>query len=305
MADLDRPERMSLLDRDQREVSLTKQAELLNLSRSGLYYRPAVDPEDVRIRNAIDEIFTRHPFFGSRRIKDELENYQIFICRDQTRNHMRRMGLEAVYPRKKLNLSQPDRQHRIYPYLLKGLEIDRSNQVWGTDITYIRLNNGFCYLTAIMDWFSRFIVAWEISTSLEIDFCLKNLKSGLETAIPEIHNSDQGSQFTSAQYLDILKDKGVNISMDGLGRCMDNIFTERFWRTLKYEEVYLKSYGGIDEARENINRYIKWYNDERRHSSLGKRPPAEVYFENEFKKVNEASLKINLPTLSDIFKITV
>src|SRR3989338_11410417 len=141
--------------------------------------------------------------------------------------------------------------------------------------------------------------------SLEIDFCLKNLKSGLETAIPEIHNSDQGSQFTSAQYTDILKDKGVNISMDGLGRCMDNIFTERFWRTLKYEEVYLKSYGNINEAEENINRYIKWYNDERKHSSLNKRTPAEIYFGKEFKKENDVSLKINLPTLSDIFKITV
>ena len=305
MADLGRPERMSLLDRGQREVSLTKQAELLNVSRSGLYYRRTVNPEDVKIRHAIDEIFTRHPFFGSRRIKDELENYQIFICRDQTRNHMRRMGLEAVCPRKKLNLSQPDGQHKIYPYLLRGLEIDRPNQVWGTDITYIKMDNGFCYLAAIMDWFSRFIVAWEISTSLEINFCLKNLKSGLKIAIPEILNSDQGSQFTSAQYTDILKDKGVNISMDGRGRCMDNIFTERFWRTLKYEEVYLKSYGNINEAEENINRYIKWYNWERKHSSLNKRTPAEIYFGKEFKKENDVSLKINLPTLSDIFKITV
>ncbi len=305
MADLGRPERINLIERGDDDISLTKQAELLNLSRSGLYYRPIINPEDIKIRNAIDEIFTRHPFFGSRRIKDELENYQIFICRDQTRNHMRRMGLEAVYPRKKLNLSQSDGQHKIYPYLLRDLEIARPNQVWGTDITYIRLDNGFCYLVAIMDWFSRFIVAWEISTSLEIDFCLKNLKSGLEIAIPEILNSDQGSQFTSAQYTDILKDKGVNISMDGRGRCLDNIFTERFWRTLKYEEVYLKSCDGIDEARENINRYIKWYNDERRHSSLNKRAPAEVYFGKEFKKENSVSLKINLPTLSDIFKITV
>lgn len=285
------------MDREHREISLTKQAELLNISRSSLYYRPTINPEDVKIRHAIDEIFTEHPFFGSRRIKDE--------CRDKTRNHMRQMGLEAIYPRKKLNLSHPDTHHRIYPYLLRGLEISPSNQVWGTDITYIRLNNGFCYLAAIMDWFSRFIAAWELSSNLEIDFCLKNLGSALKTAAPEIHNSDQGSQFTSPQYADILKDRGVNISMDGRGRCMDNIFTERFRRTLKYEEVYLKSYSGIDEAKENINRYIKWYNDERRHSSLGKRTPAEVYWGNEFKKSNENSLKINLPMLSDIFKITV
>lgn len=294
-----------MIERDNNDISLTKQAELLNLSRSSLYYRPIINPEDVKIRNAIDEIFTRHPFFGSRRIKDELESYRIFIGRDQTRNHMRQMGLETIYPRKKLNLSQPDDQNKIYPYLLRNFEISRPNQVWGTDITYIKMNSGFCYLVAIMDWFSRFIVAWEISASLEIDFCLRNLRSGLETAVPEIHNSDQGSQFTGHQYTDILKDKGINISMDGRGRCMDNIFTERFWRTLKYEEVYLKSYGNIDEAKENINRYIKWYNDERKHSSLGKRTPVEVYWGNEFQKSNENILKINLPILSDIFKITV
>lgn len=296
---------MDLIERDNNDISLTKQAELLNLSRSSLYYRPIINPEDVKIRNAIDEIFTKHPFFGSRRIKDELENYRIFIGRDKTRNHMRQMGLEAVYPRKKLNLSQPDDQNRIYSYLLRGLEISRSNQVWGTDITYIRMENGFCYLVAIMDWFSRFIVAWEISATLEIDFCLRNLRSALEAVIPEIHNSDQGSHFTSAQYTDILKDKGINISMDGRGRCMDNIFTERFWRTLKYEEVYLKSYGGIGEAKENINRYIKWYNYERKHSSLGKQTPAEVYWGNELKKSNRNILKINLPIPSDIFKIAV
>lgn len=296
---------MNLIERDNCEISLTKQAELLDISRSSLYYQQAINPKDVKICHTIDEIFTKHPFFGSRRIKDELENYKIFICRDKTRSHMRQMGLETIYPRKRLNLSHPDKQHKIYPYLLRNLGIYRPNQVWGTDITYVRMEKGFCYLVAIMDWFSRFIVSWELSPSLEIDFCLRNLKSGLGTAIPEIHNSDQGSHFTSPQYTDILKDKEVGISMDGRGRCMDNIFTERFWRTLKYEEVYLKSYGDINEARENIGRYIKWYNYERRHSSLGKRTPAEVYFENGFEKTNEANLKINLPMLSDIFKITV
>lgn len=305
MAAWDRPERMNLIERGNDEISLTKQSELLNLSRSGLYYQPIINPEDVRIRNAIDEIFTEHPFFGSRRIKDELENYQIFICRDQTRNHMRQMGLETIYPRKRLNLSQPDAQHKIYPYLLRGIEIDRPNQVWGTDITYVRMENGFCYLVAIMDWFSRFIVAWEISANLEIDFCLSNLSSALETAVPDIHNSDQGSQFTSPRYADILKSKGINISMDGRGRYLDNIFTERFWRTLKYEEVYLKSYGDIREAKENIGRYIKWYNYDRKHSSLGKRTPAEIYRRNKVEKLNTNILKINLPIPSDIFKMTV
>lgn len=297
-----------MIEWDNDEISLTKQAELLGISRSGLYYRPIINPEDVKIRNAIDEIFTKHPFFGSRRIKDELENYQIFIGRDQTRSHMRAMGLETIYPRKKLNLSHPDDQNQIYPYLLRGLEISHPNQVWGTDITYLRLNNGFCYLAAIMDWFSRFIVAWEISASLEIDFCLRNLRSALETAVPDIHNSDQGSQFTSKDYTGILKDNDIRISMDGRGRCMDNIFTERFWRTLKYEEAYLKSYGDIREAKAGIGNYIKWYNYERKHSSLGKRTPAEAYFGNEVKKSSENSLKINqfnLPMPSDIFKITV
>ena len=294
-----------MIERDNCEISLTKQAELLNISRSGLYHFQTVNPEDARIRNAIDEIFTKHPFFGSRRIKDKLENYRIFICRDKTRNHMQQMGLETIYPRKKLNLSYPNAKHKIYPYLLRGIGIFRPNQVWGTDITYVRMEKGFCYLVAIMDWFSRYIVSWELSSSLEIDFCLRNLKSGLEIAVPEIHNSDQGSHFTSPQYTDILKEKKVKISMDGRGRCMDNIFTERFWRTLKYEEAYLKSYSDIDEARKNINGYIKWYNYERKHSSLGKRTPAEVYFGTGFEKSNEDNLKINLPMLSDIFKITV
>lgn len=287
------------------EISLTKQAELLDISRSCLYYQPSINPEDIKIRHAIDEIFTRHPFFGSRRIKDELENYEIFVCRDKTRNYMREMGLETIYPRKRPNLSQSDKQHKIYPYLLRGMRMYRPNQVWGTDITYVRMENGFCYLVAIMDWFSRFIVAWELSPNLEIDFCLRNLKTALETAVPDTHNSDQGSHFTSPRYTDILKEKDVKISMDGRGRCMDNIFTERFWRTLKYEEVYLKSYANIGEARESIGNYIKWYNHERKHSSLEKRVPAEVYFGREFEKTNEADLKINLPMLSNIFKITV
>lgn len=299
---------MNLTERSDCEISLTKQAELLDISRSNLYYRPIINPGDVKIRNAIDKIFTKHPFFGSRRIKDELEDYQIFICRDKTRRHMKEMGLEAVYPRKRLNLSRPDSQNEIYPYLLRSLKISHPDQVWGTDITYIRLNNGFCYLVAIMDWFSRFIVSWEISESLEIDFCLRNLNSALEMAVPEIHNSDQGVQFTSRKYINILKEKGINISMDGRGRCMDNIFTERFWRTLKYEEVYLKSYDSIKEVKESIKNYIKWYNYERKHSSLDKRTPAEVYEKKEMKKLNENMSKINkfnLPIPSDILKIVV
>lgn len=295
-------------DRDNDKVSLTKQAELLGISRSSLYYEPIINPEDVKIRNAIDEIYTAHPFYGSRRIRDDLKDYRIFICRDQVRRHMKQMGLEAVYPKKKLNLSRPDDQHKIYPYLLRGLEISRPNQVWGTDITYIRLENGFCYLAALMDWFSRFIVAWRLSPTLEIDFCLENLKEGLDLAIPEIHNSDQGSHFTSPRYVDILKEKEIKISMDGRGRCLDNIFTERFWRTLKYEEVYLKSYGDFREAKESIGRYIQWYNYSRKHSSLGKLTPAEVYRGKQTKssnKIDSDYLKINLPIPSDILKITV
>ena len=270
-------ERVVLVERDHPKVSLSRQAALLGVSRSGLYYAPIVNPEDIRIRNAIDEIFTNHPVLGSRRISVALRDYDIFICRDQVRSHMRAMGLEAVYPKKRINLSASDASHHRYLYLLNNLPIIRPNQVWGTDITYIRLAYGFCYLVALLDWYSRYVVSWQFSRTLEIEFCLKNLTRALTYGVPEIHNSDQGSHFTSPRYTDLLTTRDIQISMDGRGRCFDNIFTERLWRTIKYEDVYIKDYQTFDEAKTGIGAYLQWYNHERRHSALEYRTPAEVY----------------------------
>lgn len=270
-------EKAVLVERGVSALSLARQAELLGISRSGLYYQSSVNLEDIRIRRAIDEIFTAHPFLGSRRIRVTLHDYGIRICRDQVRLHMRAMGLTAVYPKKRLNLSAPGTAHRRYPYLLAHLPIIRPNQVWGTDITYIRLAHGFCYLVALLDWYSRYIVGWTLSPTLDIEFCIENLTRALAGAVPEIHNSDQGSHFTSPRYTDLLTQKDVQISMDGRGRCMDNIFTERLWRTIKYEDVYLKEYRTFAEAQTGISAYIHWYNEERRHSALEYRTPRAVY----------------------------
>lgn len=270
-------EKTALIERADSVLSLTRQAELLGVSRSGLYYTPIINPEDIRIRRAIDEIFTKHPILGSRRIGVALRDYEIYICRDQVRYHMRAMGLEAIYPKKRLNVSAADASHRRYPYLLANMAIVRPNHVWGTDITYIRLAHGFCYLVALLDWYSRYVVSWKLSPTLEIEFCLENLADALTHAVPEIHNSDQGSHFTSPRYTDLLMSDHVQISMDGRGRCMDNIFTERLWRTIKYEDVYLKDYRTFAEAQTGIGAYLHWYNHQRRHSALGYRTPAEVY----------------------------
>jgi len=227
--------------------------------------------------NLIDKIYTKCPFYGARQIKRVLKReHKIIASRSHIRRLMKMMGLEAIYP--KPNLSKKNIQNPTYPYLLRNLTIDHPNQVWGTDITYIKLSHGFCYLVAIMDWFSRYVVAWELSNSLEIEFVVRNLKKALEINIPEIENSDQGSHFTSPQYTSVLKENNVQISMDGRGRCMDNIFTERLWRSVKYENIYIKSYSHVAEARAGLVEYFEIYNNERPHSSLKDHTPAEVYF---------------------------
>ena len=227
--------------------------------------------------NAIDEIYTAHPFYGSRRLAVELgRTYQLSACRDHVRRLMRQMGLEAIYPKKNRG-SEPNIAHTKYPYLLTNLTLTSPNQVWGTDITYIRLAKGFCYLVAIIDWYSRYVVSWRLSDSLHIDFCLENVMAALQEAVPLIHNSDQGSHFTSPAYTAILRERGTQISMDGRGRCMDNIFTERLWRSVKYEDTYLKSYTTIEEARTGLNQYFPFYNNDRPHQSLDYRPPVELY----------------------------
>lgn len=229
--------------------------------------------------NAIDEIFTKYPFYGHRRIKPELkEEYGIDIGKKRIISLMKEMGLNAIYPKKRMNLSDPDKEHRKYPYLLANLPIVHPNQVWGTDITYIKLKQYFAYLTAIIDWHSRYVVSWELSPTLENTFCIQALKKALKINIADIHNSDQGSQYTSLDYINVLEENKIKISMDGRGRCMDNIFTERLWRTVKYENVYLNEYANINEADQGLNEYFKFYNEKRRHQSLDYKTPEQIYF---------------------------
>jgi len=229
--------------------------------------------------NVIDRIYTKCPFYGSRKIKRQLcDEYNISICRSYTRNLMRKMGLEAVYPRKRSYLSLLNEQHRKYPYRLKNMEIVNPNQVWSTDITYIRLKCEFAYLTVILDWFSRYVLSWKLSPTLESGFCVQTLKKALTINLPDIHNSDQGSQFTGEDYISVLEKKKIQISMDGRGRYLDNIFTERLWRTVKYENVYLHDYQNIDEAQRGLSEYFQFYNTERIHQSLDYKTPSQIYF---------------------------
>jgi putative transposase len=249
---------------------------LLGVNRAGLYYEPVGESEEnLLLMRLLDEQYTRAPFYGSRRMTEWLVTRGHEVNRKRISRLMQVMGLEAVYPKPKL--SQPGEGHKIYPYLLKGVTVERVNQVWSTDITYIRMAQGFVYLVAVMDWFSRYVLSWSLSMTLEVGFCLEALKSAFRRGQPEIFNSDQGSHFTSEKFTAALKARQVAISMDGRGRCMDNIWIERLWRSLKYEEVYLKDYESVTEARAGIERYFRFYNHERLHQSLGYRTPAAVH----------------------------
>ncbi|HEY6071972.1 MAG TPA: IS3 family transposase [Anaerolineales bacterium] len=265
-----------MLEREACELPLATQAELLSLSRSSLYYEP-VGPsaKEIAIKHRIDEIYTQHPIYGSRRMRAVLLREGWSISRPTVQNYMREMDIAGIAPGP--NTSQPSPEHKVYPYLLRNLDICRSNQVWGIDITYIRLRAGWMYLVAILDWFSRFVVSWELDQTLELAFVLKAVDCALAVARPEIFNSDQGSHFTSPKYTRKLLEAQVQISMDGRGRAMDNVFTERLWRSVKYEEVYLKDYASPREARQGIGRYLTFYNHERPHQSLDYLTPAEVY----------------------------
>lgn len=270
-----------LIDGNNEFISLKRQAELLGISRASIYYQTAgVSEQDKRIMNLIDKIYTARPFYGNRKIRAELnKTHHIPIGRDHTRTLMNILGLQAIYP-KKLNLSQPNPEHKIYPYLLRGVKIIKPNQVWSTDITYVRLAEGWAYLIAIIDWFSRYVINWKLSNSLEIEFCLDCLNEALETNKnrPEIFNTDQGGQFTSPKFTNILDNKKIRISMDGRGRCLDNIFVERLWRSVKQENIYLNSYQDVLEANTGLSKYFPFYNRERRHQSLDYQTPEEVYF---------------------------
>ncbi len=268
----------SLLDIKNSALSLTRQAELLGISRSGIYYQPRpVNPFTLTVMEEIDRVYTDWPFYGARRIARELKREGLPVNRKRIARLMRLMGIEAIYPKK--NLSLPDKQHRVYPYLLKGLTIDQVNQVWGVDITYIRLRSGWAYLVALMDWYSRYVLAWRLSDSLGSEFCVEALAAALKINLPGIHNSDQGSQLTSQDYVGTLEaNPSIRISMDGRGRAFDNIFIERLWRTVKYEEVYLKEYTDFMDAKSQLNNYFRFYNQRRLHSALNYQTPAEVYF---------------------------
>ena len=265
-----------MVERDESALPLKMQAELLGLSRSGLYYRPAtVSVEEVAVKHRIDEIYTQYPFYGSRRVTVQLQREEVVINRKAVQRHMREMGIAGVCPGP--NLSKRRLEHRIYPYLLGNIRASYPNHVWGIDITYIRLRGGWMYLVAILDWFSRYVLSWELDQRLEMEFVLDAVDRALAKARPMIWNSDQGSHFTSAQYTKRLADAGIAISMDGKGRAIDNVFTERLWRTIKYEEVYLKDYGNPREARQSLGRYLEFYNHERPHQSLKYRTPAELF----------------------------
>jgi putative transposase len=265
-----------LVDRGHPEISVRRQCALLGVNRSGLYYELVGESEqNLLLMRLLDEQYTRTPFYGSRKMTEWLANEGHAVNRKRVSRLMELVGLEAVYPKPKL--SQPGEGHRIYPYLLRGTTVERVNQVWSTDITYIRMAQGFLYLVAIMDWFSRFVLSWSLSLTMEVEFCIEALKRALRRGRPDIFNSDQGSQFTSERFTGELAEQQIAISMDGRGRCMDNIFVERLWRSLKYEEVYLKDYASVTEARSGIARYFQFYNHERLHQSLDYQTPAAIY----------------------------
>lgn len=248
----------------------------MGLARSSYYYQAGGEGEyNERLMRLIDEQYTRTPFYGVRRMTAWLRRRGEGVNTKRVRRLMRLMGLEAIYPKRRLSLSGG--AQRRYPYLLGGVEVERSDQVWGADITYIRMRGGFVYVVAILDWFSRYVVSWRLSITLEADFCVAALQEALAAARPEIFNTDQGSQFSSEAFTGMLEEAGVSISMDGRGRVFDNIFVERLWRTVKYEEVYLKDYDEVRQARESLCAYFRFYNHERPHQALDYRTPAEVY----------------------------
>ncbi len=267
---------MNLVDPSDLELSIKKQCDLLQLSRSSYYYSPAGETaENLGLMEKIDEIYTNYPFYGVRRISAELERQGYGVNVKRIRRLMRKMALEAIYPKK--NLSRNNSEDYRYPYLLKDLKIERPNQVWGTDITYIKLRDGFMYLVAIIDWYSRFVLGFSLSNTLGTEFVIEAVEEALQFGKPEIFNSDQGSQFTSLAYTGLLKKNLIQISMDGRGRCYDNIFTERLWRSLKYELIYLNEYRNGLEVRSGIKEYFRFYNEKRVHQSLNYLTPAEVY----------------------------
>jgi putative transposase len=273
---LSREQRISLIEHDNKQISVRHQCELLEINRSSLYYEKAeATAQDLELMRLIDVQYMKTPFFGSRRMTQILQKAGHAVNRKRVRRLMRKMGVEAVY--RKPRTSKPAPENKIYPYLLRGVTIDRPDQVWAADITYLPMRKGFLYLVAIIDWHSRFVVSWRLSNSMDTSFCTEALEDALAHNVPEIFNTDQGAQFTSNDFTGVLEERRIAISMDGKGRFLDNIFIERLWRSLKYEEVYLKAYEDIREARAGIAEWIRFYNFDRPHQALGYSTPWEVY----------------------------
>jgi putative transposase len=274
-------EKKAMIDADHPKLSIARQCELISLSRAS-YYR-SVDtgigietPENLELMRLIDEEYTRHPFYGSRQLRNYFRRQGRVISRKRIQRLMRIMGLFSIAP--KPNTSKRNKEHKTYPYLLRDLVIDRPNQVWCTDITYIPMQGGFVYLVAIMDWYSRKVLAWEVSNSMEDTFCISALESAIRLyGVPEVFNTDQGSQFTSIDFIAVLKQQDIKISMDGRGRWMDNVFIERLWRSVKYEDIYLKDYRTVVTLKQGLTKYFRFYNNERPHQSFDSCTPAEVY----------------------------
>jgi putative transposase len=258
------------------KLSVRRQCALLGLNRASFYYQAATETEDnLRLMRQLDEEYTRHPFYGSRKLMRWLREQGEEVNRKRVQRLMRLMGLEAIYP--KPRLSQGGANHRVFPYLLRGVKVTRPDQVWSADITYVPLTTGFMYLAAIIDWYSRYVLAWRLSNTLDGSFCLEMLEEALQQGRPEIFNTDQGVQFTAAAFTGRLEAAGVQVSMDGRGRCLDNVFVERLWRTVKYEDIYLYRYETVPELQRGLQRYFPFYNGERFHQSLDYRTPAAVY----------------------------
>jgi len=259
------------------KLSIRRQCGLLGLNRSSLYYEAVAESEEtLNLMNCIDKINTDYPFYGSRKITVCLNKMGFQACRERVRNLMLKMGIFAIYP--KPNLSKRRIDHVVYPYLLRGIKITGPNQVWSSDITYIRLNHGFLYLVAVIDWYSRYVLSWRLSNSLDNDFCIEALEEALLQGYPSIFNTDQGVQFTSKNHTGVLKARGIQISMDGKGRALDNVFVERLWRTVKYEEIFIKGYESGLDAKRGLRSYFPFYNTERFHQSLGYKTPHEVHY---------------------------
>ena len=267
-----------LIEAGHPQLSVRRQCELLGLCRSSLYYQPAGETaEDLRLMRLIDQEYTAHPFLGSRRLTKWLVEQGEAVNRKRVQRLMGRMGLEAVHPKPKLSVA--GRGHRVYPYLLRGVKVERPDQVWSADITYVPLATGFMYLAAAIDWYSRYVLAWRLSNALDGSFCLELLDEALTRGRPEVFNTDQGVQFTAGAWTGRLESAGVAVSMDGRGRYLDNVFVERLWRSVKYEDIYLWGYEGVPELQRGLGRYFPYYNEGRLHQSLGYRTPAAVYRE--------------------------